>query len=139
MPNQPLPYHPKRGEVLSCNYSGLIPPEMDKVRSAVVVSPKFLNRPNLCTVIPLSTTPPRTPQPYHVLLDRDPDPHGARGAVVWAKCDMLMTVSFARLTAYWVGKTNGRRNYVTVSVSNLELGRITQGMLAALGMSHLWK
>ena len=139
MPNQPLPYHPKRGEVLNCDYSGLIAPEMDKVRAAVVVSPKFLNRPNLCTVVPLSTTPPHDPQAYHIQLDRDPHPHGKHGAVVWAKCDMLMTVSFSRLTAFWVGKAGGRRNYVTVSVSNLELGRISQGVLAALGMLHLWK
>ena len=124
---------------MSCDYSGLIAPEMDKVRCAVVVSPKFLNRPNLCTVVPLSTTAPHDPQPYHIPLDRDPHPHGAPGAVVWAKCDMLMTVSFSRLTAYWVGKINGRRNYVTVAVSNLELGQISQGVLAALGMAHLWK
>jgi uncharacterized protein YifN (PemK superfamily) len=46
MPPKPLPYHPKQGEVLCCDYSGLMPPEMrmDKIRWVVVISPKFLNR-----------------------------------------------------------------------------------------------
>jgi mRNA interferase MazF len=96
MPPKPLPYHPKQGEVLRCDYSGLVPPEMDKVRWVVCVSPKFVNRPNLCTVVPLSTTPPEVAQNYHVLLDKDPYPEGG-GLPVWAKCDMVMTVSFAKL------------------------------------------
>ena len=31
MPNQPLPYHPKQGEVLRCDFCNLMSPEMDKV------------------------------------------------------------------------------------------------------------
>ena len=138
MPKNPLPYHPKQGEVLRCDYSGLVPPEMDKIRWVVVVSPKFLNRRDLCTVIPLSTTAPTPQEAYHVKLDKDPAPN-ASGVDVWAKCDMLMTVSFSRLTAYWDGKTNGRRNYVSLHISALELGKIRGATLAALGLGHLWK
>lgn len=126
MNKKPLPYHPKAGEVLRCDYSGLVAPEMDKVRWAVVISPKFLNRPNLCTVVPLSTTAPLQPQAHHVLLSNDPDPHPS-GDPVWAKCDMLMTVSYYRLTKWWEGKTpDGKRNYVTIMVSGQDLGRITE-------------
>lgn len=139
MPPKPLPYHPKQGEVLRCDYTGLVPPEMDKVRCVVVLSPKFINRPNLCTVVPLSTTPPDTPEAYHVLLDRDPAPD-ACGAPVWAKCDMLMTVSFNRLSAFWSGRQpDGKRRYVARHVSGLELGKMRQATLAALGLSHLWR
>ena len=138
MPQSPLPYHPKMGEVLRCDYTGLVPPEMDKVRWAVVLSPKFINRPNLCTVVPLSTTAPLPPCGYHVCLDRDPSPDPS-GAAVWAKCDMMMTVSFARLSAYWDKKIEGKRRYVGLHVSGQDLGRIRHATLAALGMSHLWK
>lgn len=139
MPPKPLPYHPKQGEVLRCDYSGLVPPEMDKVRCVVVISPKFINRPNLCTVVPLSTTEPKHLEPYHVLMDYDPSPN-ASGAPVWAKCDMVMTVSFSRLSGFWDGKDqDGRRRYVPRHVSGLELGKIRQGTLAALGLAHLWK
>ena len=139
MPPNPLPYHPRQREVLRCDYSGLVPPEMCKVRWAVVVSPKFLNRPNLCTVVPLSTTTPQNIQPYHVKLDRDPCP-APSGEDVWAKCDMIMTVSFSRLAGAWSGKRpDGKRNYVALAVSQGEFTRINQGVLAALGLSHLWK
>lgn len=110
---------------------------MNKVRWVVVVSPKFLNRPSLCTVVPLSTTEPKRIETYHVRLDRDPYPKGD-GSTVWAKCDMVMTVSFARLSAYWDCKINGRRRYISLAVSNSELGAINKGILAALGLSHLW-
>lgn len=139
MPNKPLPYHPSTAEVLVCDYCNLVDPEMSKVRLVVVVSPKFLNRPGLCTVVPLSTDAPKNPTGYHVLLDKDPHPKSS-GKPVWAKCDMLMTVSFARLTKYYLGRDeSGKRNYVDMAVSQKEFGLIRQGILYSLGMAHLWK
>lgn len=133
---KPLPYHPKQGEVLRCDYAGLQPREMSKIRWVVVVSPKFLNRPGLCTVVPLSTTTPYTVANYHVKLDTDPAPN-ASGADVWAKCDMLMTVDFARLSAWWDGKNHARRNYVKLKVSEEEFRKIQQGVAHALGLGVL--
>ncbi|WP_082585501.1 type II toxin-antitoxin system PemK/MazF family toxin [Hydrogenophaga sp. Root209] len=138
MPPKALPYHPKQGEVLRCDFSGLVPPEMDKVRWVVVLSPKFVGRRNLATVIPLSTTPPPAIEAFHVKLDKDPAPN-ASGDDVWAKCDMVMTVSFARLSAYWTSKDGGRRNYVSLHISPLELGKIRQATLAGIGLGYLWK
>lgn len=133
-----LPFYPSLGAVLHCDYRGLIDPEMKKVRLVVVVSPKFISRSNLCTVVPLSTTPPHQPEGYHVKLDRDPHPTSPLGTVVWAKCDMIMTVSFSRLSAIWDGKPDGRRNYVALSVSGKELGEIRRGILYSMGIAHLW-
>ena len=134
----PLPYNPKAGEALRCDFSGLVPPEMHKVRWVVVVSPKGSNSGNLCTVVPLSTTPPHVPQPWHVKMDVDPSPNGTPGAVVWAKCDMVMRVSYSRLSAYWDGKrSDGKRNYVTLMVQQDEMVRIKKGMLYALGLGGL--
>jgi uncharacterized protein YifN (PemK superfamily) len=135
----PLPYHPNPGEVLRCDYAGLVPPEMDKIRFVVVVSPRLRHRKELCTVIPLSTTSPDHPQPFHVQLDNDPYPQSPPGTLVWAKCDMLMTVSYARLSAYWSGRhpQSGKRNYVTLRVSPNELRAIRVGMLHATGLGNL--
>lgn len=133
-----LPYHPKVGEVLWCDYKGLVPPEMEKKRLAVVLSPKFIGRPDLCTVIPLSTTPPKKVEGYHVLLDKDPDPNGS-GVSVWAKCDMIMTVSFSRLSSVWKHRNqDGSRHYIYIGVSGVELGKIKHGVLNGLGMGALW-
>jgi uncharacterized protein YifN (PemK superfamily) len=111
---------------------------MAKVRWVVVVSPKFLNRPGLCTVVPISTTPPHTVAPYHVKLDKDPAPN-ASGADAWVKCDMLMTVSFDRLTAPFFGKAHGKRNYQNILVSDKELEAIRWGVIHALGLGALCK
>lgn len=133
---KPLPYHPKMGEVLRCDYSGLQRREMSKVRWVVVISPKFLNRPGLCTVVPISTSPPHSVEKYHVKLDHDPAPN-ASGDDAWVKCDMVMTVDFARLSAYYDGKSHGRRNYITLSVSEKERRDIQRGVIHALGLGDL--
>jgi uncharacterized protein YifN (PemK superfamily) len=137
MPNQPLPYNPHPKEVLRCDYSGLVDPEMDKVRWVVVITPRHLNIKKLCTVVPLSTTAPHDPQPWHVRLDADPYPKGTPGIAVWAKCDMVMRVSYSRLTAYWDAKVDGRRNYVNLWVSDDEYRRIKRGVVYALGLGSL--
>lgn len=132
-----LPYNPKQGEVLQCNFSGLVPPEMEKARSVIVVSPKGNNYADLCTVVPISTTAPRVVHPWHVKLESDPDPFGTPGVVVWAKCDMVMRVSYARLTGYWRNKPEGRREYFAVTVPEAELKRVKAGILYSLGLGGL--
>lgn len=95
-----LQYHPKTGMILICNYNhnGFIHPEMTKRRPVIVVSPKFRHRTNLCTVVPLSTTPPVVPQQYHYLLKIDPLlPCPFDHPEAWVKCDMVSCVSFERL------------------------------------------
>jgi uncharacterized protein YifN (PemK superfamily) len=131
-----LPYHPKAGEVLYCNYDG-IEPEMTKRRLAVVISPKFLNRPRLCTVVPISTTPPIHKEKYHYLLPQDPLPTSAPGTKAWVKCDMVATVCFDRLSGWWGEKRYGKRIYQTLLVSNEDLAEIRKGVLHALGLGAL--
>jgi len=70
-----------------------VPPEMFKVRPSVVLN----SSPGLTIVVPLSTSKPRIPQLYHLMipagrysfLDADTD--------CWAKCDMIESVSNHRL------------------------------------------
>lgn len=91
-----LTVHPKAGYVLICNFTGYVAPEMIKARPVVVVSPNHMRRPGLVSVVPLSTTAPEPIEPYHYRLIGNPVP-GSSAGEVWAKCDMLATVSVTRL------------------------------------------
>lgn len=131
----PIKFHPRVGEVLNCDYRGLIYPEMDKRRLAVVISPDDFARDYLCTVVPLSTTPPPKIEKYHHILEKDPYPESDEK--VWVKADMLMTVSFARLSGYHDGKVEGKRQYVKLHVSAHDLACIKKCVLHALGLGGL--
>lgn len=127
-----LKYHPAQGTILMCDYrSGFIPPEMVKSRPCIVVSPRLRQRNNLCSVVPLSTTPPDPILDHHcqISLDR-PLPAPFNSPTMWVKCDMLATVSFDRLDLIQVAK----RTYITPRVTADELEMIQLGMLHALGL-----
>jgi uncharacterized protein YifN (PemK superfamily) len=55
---------PERGRILLCDYTlGRVPPEMDKVRRIVVISPRSYNNrhgaePGRCLVVPFTATDP---------------------------------------------------------------------------------
>jgi mRNA interferase MazF len=48
-----LPYHPKQGTIVICDFKGFVSPEMVKRRPAVIVSPRLRKREGLCTIVPL--------------------------------------------------------------------------------------
>ena len=54
-----LPYHPKQGTIVICDFKGF-------------VSPRLRKREGLCTIVPLSTTPPKVIEAYHYKLYIDP-------------------------------------------------------------------
>lgn len=127
-----LMYHPKAGAILVCDYcTGFVPPEMVKARPVVVVSPRLRHRNDLCTVVPLSTTAPDPVEDYHcsIMLPR-PLPKPFDTLPMWAKCDMLSTVSFKRLNLISIG----RRQYITPAVGDNNLEQIKRCILYALGM-----
>lgn len=87
----------------------------------------------LCTVIPLSTTEPNPVRQWH-----HPMPHlqikgWQANGVVWAKCDMLCTVSFDRLNKPYVKSRHGR-NYITHKLHDDDLSAILAGVRAYLGL-----
>ncbi len=96
-----LKFQPRASVVLICNFRGFEEPEMVKSRPVVVLAWNRQNR-HLATVVPLSTTPPFRPQAWHYRLLEPLGPLPSRPAM-WAKCDMLYTVSTARL--YRLGAT----------------------------------
>jgi uncharacterized protein YifN (PemK superfamily) len=107
-----LIFHPKAGMVLHCDFSGYVAPEIIKRRPVAIVSPNHLYRPGLFTVIPLSTTPPNPVCRYHYKLSGNPIP--GESAEVWAKCDLVATVSIVRLDRIKIARGNYQVGYVSI-------------------------
>ncbi|HAD86504.1 MAG TPA: hypothetical protein DCG48_03995 [Rhodospirillaceae bacterium] len=133
-----LRFHPKRGAVLVCNFdTGFEVPEMVKRRPVIVVSPRHRTRHGLCTVVPLSTTPPAQVCDYHCTVKLDlPAPW--RAPEMWVKADMVATVGFHRLDliATKRGK-DGKRRYLNIRMDDEQLANVQRAMLHGLGLSHL--
>lgn len=129
-------YHPNRGEVLLCNYSGFKAPEMVKIRPVIIISPRFRSRKNLCTVIPLSTTMPKPIEDYHMQIAfprRLPEPFNAE--FHWVKTDMINTVSLDRLSLIRCGKLpTGQRKYYQEKATPEQLKQIEKRILISLGI-----
>jgi uncharacterized protein YifN (PemK superfamily) len=136
----PLQIHPQMGAVLVCNFNpGFREPEMVKRRPVIVASPRLRRRDGLCTVVPLSTTPPNEEFSYHYRITFTPPlPEPYDAAMHWVKADMLYTVGFHRLFPLQRGKTEiGRRQYDNRVIREPELTAIRRCILHGLGMQFL--
>jgi uncharacterized protein YifN (PemK superfamily) len=126
----PLLYQPKPRMVVMCDFIGFIIPEMVKVRPVVVLSRHKRNR-QLVTVVPLSTTAPDRLEAEHHALSTNPLPDKTY-VQCWAKCDMVATVSLARLDRYKAGKSL----YVTPEISIADYDKIRAAVASALNLTH---
>lgn len=127
----PLTFHPGPGAIVICDFStGFRPPEMVKLRPVVVISPRRRTT-QLATVVPLSSTAPVPVEPWHYRLPPGVYPP-ARGPI-WAKCDMVATVSLDRLDRVRV-KSGGTRTYQTFQLGDADLAAILTAVRAALGL-----
>ena len=135
----PLKFHPKTGTIVIYDFRGFIAPEMVKRRPAIVVSPKFRRRADLCTIVPFSTKEPTPLMPYHYRLQLDtPLPHPYASPTQWVKGDMLCTVSFNRLSLPYVRKGEyGKRIYEVRVIEGTDFIEIKKCVLNALGMTGL--
>lgn len=111
---------------------------MVKVRSVVVLAKSKTNS-RLLTVVPLSTTPPDKVLPCHHKLSRNPHPDEDPALEVWAKCDMVYTVSLTRVNFY---KTKPRRGgraiyHTTLMISQADYLAIQRAVREALGLDNL--
>lgn len=134
-----IKFNPAQGSILICDFSGFKTPEMVKRRPVVVVSPRLRTRNNLCTVVPVSTTPPDRVMPYHFKLHIEPplpDPYPE--PQVWVKADMVYTVSYDRLYLPSNGKdASGKRIYDQRIIDAADLLKIQACILHALGLTTL--
>lgn len=118
-----LNFRPTPGQVLLCDFSrGFIAPEMLKTRPVVVISPQAPHGHRLCTIVPLSTSAPAQQRGCHHLLSADPCPgFSQQHNGVWAKCDMIYTVSFDRLNRLHRKTRQGRQYYIpSVTLQDLQ-------------------
>lgn len=129
-----LPYFPRRGEVLICDFdSGFRPPEMVKRRPVVVLSVKESHSRRLCTVVPFSTTAPAPVCQWHHCLPQVTVPGLVAVGDMWAKCDMIATVSFDRLNKPYVKTRHGRR-YQELVLGSADMEAIERGLRHYLGL-----
>ena len=131
-----IAFHPEPGTILICDFVGLKTPEMTKRRPVVVISPRFRDRPELCTIVPLSTTAPQKVCAYHHLLDFDPPmPAPYSSPRMWVKGDMIYAVGFHRLSLPFVGKDGkGDRVYDVRHLKGGDLAAVRECVLHALGL-----
>ena len=127
--SKPLPFHPHAGTVLVADFRGFTAPELTKKRPVIVISPRLPYRSGLVTIVPISTTAPRSMVPYVCRLSKNYAPWGEPDVETWAKCDLVMNVGLARLEAFKVD----RRKFVSPRLSPEDLAAVRQAVLAGLG------
>jgi uncharacterized protein YifN (PemK superfamily) len=129
-----ITFIPERGRILMCDYDlAGVPPEMEKARRVVVISPTKLNHrhaggPGLAVVVPLSATPPTRARPYDVFF-----PAGVYQSLAvdtWARCATISHVSHSRLERVW-----SRQAYIGEIISAADMRRLEAGLLLALGIA----
>jgi mRNA interferase MazF len=140
--HMPIAEHPEPGTILRCDFDGgFRESEMVKPRLVVVLSPRIRARPQLCTVVALSTTDPDPIMPYHCRLDIAPplpSPWQSKG--IWVKEDMVYAVGFHRLDLIRLGKdTGGKRIYRMNKLAPEQIKSVRTCVLHALGLSALTK
>jgi uncharacterized protein YifN (PemK superfamily) len=125
-----LPFVPSPGDILMCDFEGLMPPEMTKIRRVIVLSPRERDSfPDTYLVIPVSKTPPSPPSRCH--CEFKARSYGCFDTLesVWAKADMLTCVSKHRLDRV---KVHGQ--YRRMSLRSEDLARVRSAAACAIGI-----
>ena len=133
----PIKFAPEIGTILICDFRGYEQPEITKRRPVVVVSPRLKDRWGVCTVVPLSTTPPRPVKGYHYRLRTAPPlPYPYDSDEHWVKGDLISTVGYDRLSLPFTGEKDaqGKRIYDQRVVSAEDLGAIQACIRRALAL-----
>src|SRR6056297_3706516 len=107
---------------------------MVKTRPCLVVSKRIKSRPNLVTVVPLSTTAPDPVMPYHCEIHVEVElPRRWSAETCWVKGDMLYALSFERVDLFNLGRDeSGRRRYQTETICRDTLSRVQKCILAGI-------
>ena len=117
------------GSIMICDFKHLEPPEISKKRPVVVVA--GVEKDRLLTVIPLSTTPPRVRKGYHYCMSSKSFPYPWQKRRIFAKCDILNSVSRSRLEPIMLGAFVFRCN-----VGDRELDALLQAVAVGLNLNR---
>lgn len=120
---------------LLCDFDGT-GNEMVKRRLVVVLSSVSTR---LCNIVPFSTRDSDQQMPWHCIVNTpNPLPSPYDHKVHWLKGDMVVTVSFHRLSMPCKGKDrDGHRLYVKVRIDEAQMRKIRQCVAVAFGISPL--
>lgn len=124
----PINFHPRAGQILTCDFRGFKEPEMVKVRPVMVVSPRLPYRSGLAAVVPISLTAPTHNLPFVVRLSKNYHPKEDDGLPCWAKCDLLLNIGLWRLEGFKID----RRKWATPKATPEDLAAVRAGVLAGL-------
>jgi uncharacterized protein YifN (PemK superfamily) len=130
-----LPYQPRLGSIVLCDFRGMIEPEMVKRREVVVIARHKRNS-QLVTVVPLSSTEPERIEMYHHKLSNKSRPDGDPTKTIWAKCDMVYTLCLERLDMHYTSTRRGGRQSVRMKLSHDDLAAIRSCVALALELGH---
>jgi uncharacterized protein YifN (PemK superfamily) len=128
--------HPLPGTIVRVDLSeGFRPPEMVKRRPAIVLSPPLRGRSFLCSIVPLSTTPPRSVQSHHLRLTLDPVlPRPYDSPFMWVKGDIVLTVAFHRLRYLFALNHDGNRVYDIRVLDAAAMDKVRECVRNGLGL-----
>lgn len=129
-PLMPLPFHPRAGQVLVCDFTGFKEPEMVKPRPVVVISPKLPYRSGLAAVVPISLTPPKHNLPFCYRLSRNYHPDEPDDLPCWAKADMIMNLALNRMSGFKIG----RKKWAFPQLAGSDLAGVRHAVLCGLGL-----
>ena len=142
----PVRFHPPQGATVVVRFDGAFKqPEMVKPRLCVVLSPQMKARPGLCTVVPLSTTAPPKPMPFHCRLQIPFELPARWGDQKrWVKGDMIYAAGLHRTELLRLGTNQtGERVYQTQALPEDMFRAVQRCVLHGLGMSssavELWR
>lgn len=107
---------------------------MVKTRPVVILA-KHKHNSKLVTVVPLSTTQPEKMEAHHHLLSQNPKPGERKDTQVWAKCDMVYTLSTDRLEVFSIRTRQGRTT-AQACVSDEDFEAIRDAVRAALSLHY---
>jgi mRNA interferase MazF len=128
----PLPFYPRAGQVLMCDFSGFKEPEMVKPRPVIVISPRLPHRSEIVAVVPISLTPPRHALPFCFRLSKNYHPDELDDLPCWAKADMLLNLGLYRMSGFKVG----RRKWEYPVLSASDLAGVRHAALCGLGLDR---
>ena len=129
-----IPFVPDAGDVLMCDFTGFVAPEMTKIRRVIVLSPRARrNFPGTYLVVPVSKTPPQPAEAHHCEFGPGSYHFFDQIDSVWAKTDMVTCVASHRLDRV---RVNGR--YSRAQIRKEDLQRLREAVLHALGM-ETWR
>ncbi len=110
-------------------------------RPVVVLSPPMRTRPQLVTVVALSTVAPDPVLPFHMRLPRASLPQiGKFERDTWVKGDMIYSVGFHRLDLIQLGKRDpntGKRLYFTNRLGRENMRAIYTCVLHGLNLGSV--